>query len=232
MTLLEFLTLMRKHLKVLVVGAVAGLLVGAAVALVKTSPEGSYTGTATVYVASASDDADTEGTAKDTRDNLQSGAMLGYDVSQLASSDRVKKDVAQQLGMEESDLDGYTITTNKTAGASRIIPIQVEGSNAEKVADIANAIADDTAKVAQEVLQVPSQREISVSVVDRATAGGAEDSSPSVGKYGAVGLLAGLFVAVCGVTLWYSLDTRVTSGEELENLTDLPVVGSFREIKG
>lgn len=232
MTLLEFCTLMRKHLKVLVVGAVAGLLVGGAIALVKSSPEGSYKGTATIYVASASEDVDTEGTANDTKHNLQSGQMLAYDVGQLASSDRVKKDVADQLNMKEEDLDDYTITAASIGGVSRLVSISVEGSDAQKVADIANAIADDTGNVAKDVLQVPSMRELSVNVVERAEPGDEADSSPSVGKYGAIGLLAGLFVAVCGVALWYTLDTRVVSGEELENLTGLPVVGSFREIKG
>lgn len=235
MTFLEFLSLMRKHLKVLVVGAVAGLLIGGAVAVVRYNPKGSYTGSATIYVSSVSDDADTEGTADDTKRNLQSGQMLAYDVAQLASSDRVKKDVAEKLDMSEDELNKYKITAGSTGNTtpSCLVPISVTGDDPQKSADIANAIADDVTNVAKDVLQVPSMRDLSISVVQEAEpdeeAGG---EGPSITKYGAVGLLAGLFVAVCGVALWFTLDTRVVSGEELENLTELPVVGSFREIKG
>lgn len=232
MTFLEFLTLMRKHLKVLVAGAVIGLLLGGAVAVARSGPSGSSTGTATLYVSSVSQDADSEGTATDTKRNLESGQMLAKDVGQVASSDRVKKDAASKLGMEESDLDAYTVTVANVDDTSRLVTITVEGDNAKRVADIANAIADDTATVAKEVLQVPSMRDLSITVVDRAEAGAEEEVRPSFAKFGAVGLLAGLFVAMCGVALWFTLDTRVRSANELENVTELPVVGSFREIKG
>lgn len=233
MTLLEFFTLMRKHLKVLVVGAVAGLLVGGVVAFVQYKPGSTYTGSTTIYVASVSDDVDTEGTADDTRRNLQSGQMLAYDVGQLAGSDRVKKDVADKLGISEDDMAKYKISAGSIGNTSRLVSIKVTGDDPQKAADVANAVAQDVTDVAKDVLQVPSMRDLTISVVQEAEpADEVEDEGPGVVKYGLIGLLAGLFVAVCGVALWFTLDTRVTSGDELENLTGLPVVGSFREIKG
>ena len=84
---------------------------------------------------------------------------------------------------------------------SRVITLSVTGKDAEGVARVANAIAEEVSEVAQNV-----QMAQSVNVIDRADAP-TSPSGPNRTLYVAVAFLAGLFAAVAIIVLIDMLNT-------------------------
>ena len=76
----------------------------------------------------------------------------------------------------------------------------------EEANRLANALVADTSEVAVEVMQIQA-----VNVIDPAEAPGGP-SGPRRSRYVAVGIMAGLFAAICLVIIEDMLDTRVRSG--------------------
>ena len=90
---------------------------------------------------------------------------------------------------------------------SRVITLSVTGKDAEGVARVANAIAEEVSEVAQNV-----QMAQSVNVIDRSTS-----SKPSA--------------AVAIIVLIDMLNTRVRSSEDAEDLLGISVIGRIPVLK-
>ena len=216
MTLFELLALLRKHLRlVILLPLITCALVGAGSLFLPNE----YTASTTMYVLSKNGD---EGQASVTQQDLSVGQMLTNDVSTILKSDRVKSDVAEQLGLANLNDFDLSITSSTT---TRVITLAVTGNDPQMAADVANALVRDTSDVAAEVMQIQS-----VNVIDSATVP-QSPSGPRRALYAAVGLMAGLFAAVCFVVIEDMLDTRVRSGEDVEELVGVPVVGHFPQIE-
>lgn len=108
---------------------------------------------------------------------------------------------------------------------SRVITLSATGKDAEGVARVANAIAEEVSEVAQNV-----QMAQSVNVIDRADAP-ASPSGPNRTLYVAVAFLAGLFAAVAIIVLIDMLNTRVRSSEDAEDLLGISVIGRIPVLK-
>ena len=147
--------------------------------------------------------------------------MLTNDVSTILKSSRVKNDVADQLGLDNLRDFDLSITSSTT---TRVITLSVTGTDPELTTNVANALVADTSQVASEVMQIQS-----VNVIDAATVP-QYPSGPRRLLYVAVGLLAGLFAAVCIVVIQDMLDTRVRSGNDVEEIVGVPVIGHFPQI--
>ncbi|MBP3894773.1 MAG: lipopolysaccharide biosynthesis protein [Atopobiaceae bacterium] len=215
MTLFELLGLLRKRLGlVILLPLLAAAIVGVGTMFLPNE----YTASTTMYVLSKTDD---ESATSVTTQELSAGQMLTNDVSTILKSSRVKNDVADQLGLENlSDYD-LSITSSTT---TRVITLSVTGTDPEMTTNVANALVADTSQVASEVMQIQS-----VNVIDAATVPQAP-SGPRRLLYVAVGLLAGLFAAVCIVVIQDMLDTRVRSGNDVEEIVGVPVIGHFPQI--
>ncbi len=210
MTLLELLSLLRKHLRLVVALPVVCAVATAAFAwLVLPS---TYTASVTMYVLTRSGEAE----SALTNSELSASQMLTNDVAKLVRSDRVEGDTAADLGM--SSLKGYKVDVKNDAN-TRVITVSVTGESAHAVAVVANGLAKTTDSVAREIMEAKS-----VNVIDQA----AEPQSPSGpprAMYTAVALLAGLFLAVAVVVLMDMLNVRVRTPEEAGELLGLPVIG-------
>ena len=155
--------------------------------------------------------------------NLNASQMMANDVSTLLKSDRIEADTAKDLHLES--LKGYsTKVTGETT--SRVITLSVTGTDPDIAATIANDMASNVSKVAQQVMDVQS-----VNVIDQATAPTAP-SGPNRPMYIAVALLAGLFVAIAIVVVSDMLNTKVRNADEIEDLLGLPVIGRMPALKG
>lgn len=216
MTLLELLHLLRKHLKLVVLlPLVCAIAMAAASMFVMRN---SYTAQTDMYVlASSQSDA---GAALSS--DLSASQMLTNDVARLLQSDRVMGDAASDLGLE--NLDGYGITVSSET-TTRVITLSVTGTDPRGAANVANALADNVSQVAQEVMSVES-----VNVIDEAPVPTAP-SGPNRTLYVMVAFMAGLFMAVAIVVVLDMLDTRVRSAEQVEELLGLPVIGRIPEMK-
>lgn len=218
MTLLELLTLLRKHLKlVIMLPIVCMVAMGLASVLMMND---TYTATTDMYVLASSEGSNSSSALSS---DLSASQMLTNDVATLLQSDRVMADAADQLGLP--NLRGYDITITSES-TTRVITLQVTSSDAQGSANVANALADCVSNVAQEVMNVES-----VNVIDEAPTPEAP-SGPNRMLYVAVAAMAGLFAAVAIVVLMDVIDTRVRSAEDAEELLELPVIGRIPEMKG
>ena len=218
MTLLELLTLLRKHLKlVIMLPIVCMVAMGLASVLMMND---TYTATTDMYVLASSEGSNSSSALSS---DLSASQMLTNDVATLLQSDRVMTDAADQLGLP--NLRGYNITVTSES-TTRVITLQVTSSDAQGSANVANALADCVSNVAQEVMNVES-----VNVIDEAPTPEAP-SGPNRMLYVAVAAMAGLFAAVAIVVLMDVVDTRVRSADDVEELLELPVIGRIPEMKG
>ena len=218
MTLLELLTLLRKHLKlVIMLPIVCMVAMGLASVLMMND---TYTATTDMYVRVAREGINSSSALSS---DLSVSQMLTNDVATLLQSGRVMSDAADQLGLP--NLRGYDITVTSES-TTRVITLQVTSSDAQGSANVANALADCVSNVAQEVMNVES-----VNVIDEAPTPEAP-SGPNRMLYVAVAGMAGLFAAVAIVVLMDVIDTRVRSAEDVEELLELPVIGRIPEMKG
>lgn len=218
MTLLELLTLLRKHLKlVIMLPIVCMVAMGLASVLMMND---TYTATTDMYVLASSEGSNSSSALSS---DLSASQMLTNDVATLLQSDRVMTDAADQLGLP--NLRGYDITVTSES-TTRVITLQVTSSDAQGSANVANALADCVSNVAQEVMNVES-----VNVIDEAPTPEAP-SGPNRMLYVAVAAMAGLFAAVAIVVLMDVIDTRVRSAGDVEELLELPVIGRIPQMKG
>lgn len=216
MTLLELLTLLRKHLRLVVVLPVACAIAVAAYAFLFM--ENTYSTTTSMYVLTL----DQTATGANLYSDLNASQQVANDIAQLMDSSRVRDDAARAVGLE--DLDGFEISVASETN-TRVITLTVTGSEPRAVAEVANALAESVGDVAREVMNVES-----VNVIDEASAPTAP-SGPNRPLYIAVGLMAGLFAAVAIVVLMDMLDTRVR-GDEIVELLGVPVIGRIPLVKG
>lgn len=217
MTLLELLHLLRKHLRLVVLLPVAFAVITGAYAFFLPNQ---YTASTSMYVLSKSSSPD--GTTV-TQGDLSASQMLTNDVSSIIKSDRVKGDVATQLGLDNLNAYKIDVTSSTT---TRVIDLSVTGTDAEKAAEVANALVTDVSNVAAQVMNVQS-----VNVIDAAVTP-TTPSGPKRALYMAVAFLAGLFVAVVIVVVADMADTRVRNSKDAEEIADLPVVGHFPKVEG
>ena len=219
MTLLELLQLMRKHLKlVILLPIVCALAMGVySYAFMANT----YTASTSMYVLAKQTSANSDNAANYS--NLNASQMLANDVSTLLKSDRIAADTVKNLHLDS--LKGYsTKVTSETT--SRVITLSVTGSDPDTSAAIANEMASNVSKVAQQVMDVQS-----VNVIDQAVSP-SSPSGPNRSMYIAVALLAGLFIAIAIVVVSDMLNTKVRNAGEVEELLGLPVIGRMPAVKG
>ena len=219
MTLLELLQLMRKHLKlVILLPIVCALAMGVYSYAVMAN---TYTASTSMYVLAKQTSANSDNAANYS--NLNASQMLANDVSTLLKSDRIAADTVKNLHLDS--LKGYsTKVTSETT--SRVITLSVTGSDPDTSAAIANEMASNVSKVAQQVMDVQS-----VNVIDQAVSP-SSPSGPNRSMYIAVALLAGLFIAIAIVVVSDMLNTKVRNADEVEELLGLPVIGRMPAVKG
>lgn len=219
MTLLELLQLMRKHLKlVILLPIVCALAMGVySYAFMANT----YTASTSMYVLAKQTSANSDNAANYS--NLNASQMLANDVSTLLKSDRIAADTVKNLHLDS--LKGYsTKVTSETT--SRVITLSVTGSDPDTSAAIANEMASNVSKVAQQAMDVQS-----VNVIDQAVSP-SSPSGPNRSMYIAVALLAGLFIAIAIVVVSDMLNTKVRNADEVEELLGLPVIGRMPAVKG
>ncbi len=215
MTLLELLSLLRRHLKLVILLPILCALAMTAYSFLLMP--NTYTSSVSMYVLARSG----EEAGGPTNAEFTASQMLTNDVAKLVNSGRVLADTAAYLNLES--LDQYQIDVASDTN-TRVITLSVTSTSPESTAQVADALASTTGSVAQEVMDVQS-----VSILNQAETPQAP-SGPNRPMYIAVALLAGLFVAVAIVVLMDMLNTRIRIPEETEQMLGIPVIGRFPAI--
>lgn len=220
MTLFELLGLLRKHLKWLIVVPVACALIAAAYcyAMVRNA----YTTSATLYVLVSEETAQGESYSS-LSSNFSVSQQIATDISQLITSERVRADAAKTL--EWSSIADYGISVASSEG-SRVVRVLVRGPSPAGVAEVANAVAEVSSDVAQEVMNVQS-----VNVLDRAEKP-STPSGPSRKLYVLLAALGGLFATFAAVVLSSLFDTRGRDPKTAEDVSGISALGTIPAFGG
>ena len=215
MTLLELLGLLRKHIRLVIALPIIAAVACAAGTLLLPDQ---YTASSTMYVLSSDSN---NGNSGVTNTDLSASQMLTNDVVSITKSDRVKAQVASNLGM--SSLAGYSLEVESST-TTRVVTVSVTGANPQTAADIANEFVNVARQTSSNV--VGSQV---VNTIDTASAP-MSPSGPKRPLYVAVAFVAGLLVAIILVVLGDMVNVKVRTESDVEDLLGVTVIGHFPKI--
>ena len=200
--LLELLMVMKKHLAAILFAGIVGLVIMFAYTSFLVTPL--YSASSMMYVMP--DNSMNSYTLSD----MQVGQQLTSDYSSMIKSRSFMEDVIKKLNLtiDYQQLLGKVEVTNPTS--SRILQVTVNDPNPQTAADIANEMASVAESKLKEITGMQAIKIYEEAAVpDR-------PSSPSLKKNCALGLLAGLVLAMAVVTILYLLDDTIKTEDDIE----------------
>lgn len=202
--LLELLMVMKKHLSAILLAGIVGLVIMFAYTSFLVTPL--YSASSMMYVMPDNSNSMNSSTLSD----MQVGQQLTSDYSSMIKSRSFMEDVIKKLSLtiDYQQLLGKVEVTNPTS--SRILQVTVNDPNPQTAADIANEMASVAESKLKEITGMQAIKIYEEAAVpDR-------PSSPSLKKNCALGLLAGLVLAMAVVTILYLLDDTIKTEDDIE----------------
>ena len=202
--LLELLMVMKKHLSAILLAGIVGLVIMFAYNSFLVTPL--YSASSMMYVMPDNSNSMNSSTLSD----MQVGQQLTSDYSSMIKSRSFMEDVIKKLNLtiDYQQLLGKVEVTNPTS--SRILQVTVNDPNPQTAADIANEMASVAESKLKEITGMQAIKIYEEAAVpDR-------PSSPSLKKNCALGLLAGLVLAMAVVTILYLLDDTIKTEDDIE----------------
>ncbi|WP_232676576.1 polysaccharide biosynthesis tyrosine autokinase [Nocardioides sp. R-C-SC26] len=147
---------------------------------------------------------------------------------QVLKSRLVAQRVRDELGMTESLSDVIGKVEASVVPDTSVIELKVRESDPAVAQELAQSYAEQLVAVAADI-ETPadgSNPPTTVTVIDSATFN-AQPVAPKPILYGVLAAMLGLIVGVSIALLRELLDTSISSTEDLESVTDLPVLGSI-----
>lgn len=202
--LLELLMVMKKHLSAILLAGIVGLVIMFAYTSFLVTPL--YSASSMMYVMPDNSNSMNSSTLSD----MQVGQQLTSDYSSMIESRSFMEDVIKKLNLtiDYQQLLEKVEVTNPTS--SRILQVTVNDPNPQTAADIANEVASVAESKLKEITGMQAIKIYEEAAVpDR-------PSSPSLKKNCALGLLAGLVLAMAVVTILYLLDDTIKTEDDIE----------------
>lgn len=202
--LLELLMVMKKHLSAILLAGIVGLVIMFAYTSFLVTPL--YSASSMMYVMPDNSNNMNSYTLSD----MQVGQQLTSDYSSMIKSRSFMEDVIKKLNLtiDYQQLLGKVEVTNPTS--SRILQVTVNDPNPQTAADIANEMASVAESKLKEITGMQAIKIYEEAAVpDR-------PSSPSLKKNCALGLLAGLVLAMAVITILYLLDDTIKTEDDIE----------------
>ena len=201
--LLELLMVMKKHLAAILLTGIVGLVIMFSCTTILMTPL--YSASSMMYVMP-----DNSNSNSSTLSDMQVGQQLTSDYSSMIESRSFMEDVIKKLNLtiDYQQLLEKVEVTNPTS--SRILQVTVNDPNPQTAADIANEVASVAESKLKEITGMQAIKIYEEAAVpDR-------PSSPSLKKNCALGLLAGLILAMAVVTILYLLDDTIKTEDDIE----------------
>ena len=194
--LLELLMVMKKHLAAILLAGIVGLVIMFACTTILMTPL--YSASSMMYVMP-----DNSNSNSSTLSDMQVGQQLTSDYSSMIESRSFMEDVIKKLNLtiDYQQLLEKVEVTNPTS--SRILQVTVNDPNPQTAADIANEVAS----VAESKLKEITGMQAAVPE---------KPSSPSLKKNCALGLLAGIVLAMAVITVLYLMDDTIKTEDDIE----------------
>ena len=202
--LLELLMVMKKHLAAILLAGIVGLVIMFAYTSFLVTPL--YSASSMMYVMPDNSNSMNSSTLSD----MQVGQQLTSDYSSMIKSRSFMEDVIKKLNLtiDYQQLLEKVEVTNPTS--SRILQVTVNDPNPQTAADIANEVASVAESKLKEITGMQAIKIYEEAAVpDR-------PSSPSLKKNCALGLLAGIVLAMAVVTILYLLDDTIKTEDDIE----------------
>ena len=176
-----------------------------------------YTSTTRIYVVSKTAD-------NITNQDLQAGSYLVNDYKEVITSSEVLSSVIdrEKLSLSTGELSGM-ITVNIPTD-TRVISIAVEDTDAQKAADIANAVREVAAEKIKDVTKVDDVTTLEAATTPKSP------SSPNIKKNSILGVLVGAFLAIVVIVVVEVLDDRVRRPEDIEEVLGMTLLGIVPDI--
>lgn len=154
---------------------------------------------------------------------MQSDLQLVNTYSEIIKSPRILDKVSKNLKGKYSsnEISGMLTVSNQVE--SQILNIAVENESREAAGKIANEIANVFSKDVSKIMKVDN-----VSILSKADHNG-NKVSPKPLINAVVGVFLGLIVALIIIFLKEILDKRIKTEEDVEELLDLPVLGTIQD---
>lgn len=201
--LLELLMVMKKHLAAILLAGIVGLVIMFACTIILMTPL--YSASSMMYVMP-----DNSNSNSSTLSDMQVGQQLTSDYSSMIESRSFMEDVIKKLNLtiDYQQLLEKVEVTNPTS--SRILQVTVNDPNPQTAADIANEMASVAESKLKEITGMQAIKIYEEAAVpDR-------PSSPSLKKNCALGLLAGIVLAMAVITVLYLMDDTIKTEDDIE----------------
>lgn len=202
--LLELLMVMKKHLAAILMAGIVGLVIMFAYTSFLVTPL--YSASSMMYVMPDNSNSMNSSTLSD----MQVGQQLTSDYSSMIKSRSFMEDVIKKLNLtiDYQQLLEKVEVTNPTS--SRILQVTVNDPNPQTAADIANEVASVAESKLKEITGMQA-----IKIYEEAAMPD-RPSSPSLKKNCALGLLAGLVLAMAVITILYLLDDSIKTEDDIE----------------
>lgn len=202
--LLELLMVMKKHLSAILLAGIVGLVIMFAYTSFLVTPL--YSASSMMYVMPDNSNSMNSSTLSD----MQVGQQLTSDYSSMIESRSFMEDVIKKLNLtiDYQQLLEKVEVTNPTS--SRILQVTVNDPNPQTAADIANEVASVAESKLKEITGMQAIKIYEEAAVPE------KPSSPSLKKNCALGLLAGLVLAMAVITILYLLDDTIKTEDDIE----------------
>lgn len=154
---------------------------------------------------------------------VQSDLQLVNTYSEIIKSPRILDKVSKNLKGKYSSKEIEGMLTVSNQAESQILNITVENESREAAGKVANEIANVFSNDVNKIMNVDN-----VSILSKADNNG-NKASPKPLTNAVVGVFLGLIVALVIIFLKEILDKRIKTEEDVEELLDLPVLGTIQD---
>lgn len=154
---------------------------------------------------------------------VQSDLQLVNTYSEIIKSPRILDKVSKNLKGKYSSKEIEGMLTVSNQAESQILNIAVENESREAAGKVANEIANVFSKDVSKIMNVDN-----VSILSKADHNG-NKVSPQPLINAVVGVFLGLIIALIIIFLKEILDKRIKTEEDVEELLDLPVLGTIQD---
>lgn len=223
MELRDYLRVLRKYWILITALALVGVALGAGASIFATPK---YQASTQLYVSVRGDGAAVGELAQGSTLARQSVSTYAA----IATTESVLGPVIDELRLETSAAALASQVEAKAPENQSIVTVTVTDSDPNRTASIANAVGKSLKTVVEEELEASATRGnpslVSLNTVQPANLP-SSPVSPRVPLNIALGGLLGLAAGIGIAALRYTLDTRIHSLQDIEQLTEMPVLGGI-----
>ncbi|PTI95726.1 capsule biosynthesis protein CapA [Staphylococcus simulans] len=155
---------------------------------------------------------------------VQSNLQLVKTYSDIIKSPRILDEVSKQLKGKHSAKELSSMLTVDNQAESQIMNINVRSGNEKDAQNVANKITKVFSDEASQIMNIDN-----VSILSKAEQ--AKKVSPKPVQNAIVAFLLGIIISLVIIFLKETLDKRIKTEEDVEEILNLPVLGSIPDLK-